>query len=82
MSRKKKKSEAIVYCGPTMKDVKQYDLFYGGVPKYLEKYSTDKLYKNFFIPVSQLARFREKLKEKGSMENKLFYKALKEGGKK
>lgn len=68
-----KSLETLVYCGPSIKSLQQYSVFKGELPDHINKISEEfPLIKSLFVKPSNLSRFREQLKIKGTKEHQLF----------
>ncbi|MFC4403318.1 hypothetical protein [Gracilibacillus xinjiangensis] len=76
--KKRKKSETLIYCGPSFPgELQQFSIFRGGIPKHVNKHmeacpSIEKL----FVETSKLAETRTKLNIAGKKENQLFNNIL------
>lgn len=82
MSKKKsktnKESNLLVYCGPSFSgELQQFAVYKNGIPKHLNNRIKECPYiEKMFIPISNLAKTREKLNIEGSRENQMYKKIL------
>ncbi|MDO4439203.1 MAG: hypothetical protein Q4B86_07165 [Eubacteriales bacterium] len=80
---KKKDNENVktVYCGPTIRNVaKQYAVFINGVPEELKNVMDKYPYlKNLMVSIDDFPVTRAAVETKGTPENIIFNKFLKEG---
>ncbi|WP_121614790.1 hypothetical protein [Virgibacillus halodenitrificans] len=75
-SSKPKTDETLVYCGPSLKDVKQYDVFSGELPAYIQEHFKEPAVKALFVDITDLAQTRKNIRKQGSRENQLYLRSL------
>lgn len=75
---KKRKTELLVYCGPSFTgQLQQFTVLKGSIPSYMDKHIENcPEIKNLFVPTTKLASTREKLAIEGSKENQIYKKIL------
>lgn len=78
MSKKKETNTLLIYCGPSFSgELQQFTVFKNGIPKHLNnKIKECQDIEKMFIPISELAKVKEKLSVEGSRENQIYKKIL------
>lgn len=77
--KQKSASEKLIYIGPNLSRGRllQYQIFIGGLPTHLdEEFATMPALKRLFVPVAEMNKALEQVKQKGTPLNKYYKEAL------
>lgn len=81
MTKKNKLKGPMIYVGPGFRDtdLATFKIFADGIPA---EYAGHPVYKHLFVPPSDLNAARQEIKQKGSLRNVLYHRAIAEHNKK
>lgn len=77
--KQKSASEKLIYIGPNLSRGRllQYQVFIGGLPTHLdEEFAAMPALKRLFVPVAEMSKALEQVKQKGTPLNKYYKEAL------
>ncbi len=77
--KQKSASEKLIYIGPNLSRGRllQYQVFIGGLPTHLdEEFAAMPALKRLFVPVAEMNKALEQIKQKGTPLNKYYKEAL------